>query len=80
MKEKIEKKIGQIVDYIISKPESEITRDDYEIIASEVRDIRFREAEEERQERMERMLAMAGPAFAGFGGGKVTPIHPVDCA
>ena len=31
MKEKIEKKIEKIVDYIISKPESEITRDDYEI-------------------------------------------------
>ena len=80
MKEKIEKKIEKIVDYIISKPESEITADDYMIIASEVRDIRFREAEEERQERMEHLLAMAGPSFAGFGGKKVTPIHPVDCA
>ena len=78
MKEKIEKKIEKIVDYIISKPESEITRDDYEIIASEVRDIRFREAEEERQGKLERMLAMAGPAFAGNG--KITQIHPVDCA
>ena len=80
MKEKIEKKIEKIVDYIISKPESEITADDYMIIASEVRDIRFREAEEERQKRMEHLLAMANPSFAGFGGGKVTPIHPVDCA
>ena len=78
MKEKIEKKIEAIVDYIISKPESEITADDYMIIASEVRDIRFREAEAERQERMEHMLAVAAPAFAG--GGKITPIHPVDCA
>ena len=78
MKEKIEKKIEKIVDFIISKPESEITRDDYEIIAAEVRDIRFREAEEERQAKLERMLAMAGPAFAGKG--KITPIHPVDCA
>ena len=40
MKEKIEKKIEAIVDYIIGKPESEITADDYMIIASEVRDIR----------------------------------------
>ena len=78
MKEKIEKKIEKIVDYIISKPESEITRDDYEIIASEVRDIRFREAEAERQEKLEHMLAMANPVFAGNG--KITPIHPVDCA
>ena len=80
MKEKIERKIEQIVDYIISKPESEITADDYMIIASEVRDIRFREAEEERQAKLEHMLAMASPAFAGFGKGKITEIHPVDCA
>ena len=78
MKDKIEKKIEAIVDYIISKPESQITADDYMIIASEVRDIRFREAEEGRQERMERMLAMAGPAFAGNE--KIRQIHPVDCA
>ena len=80
MKEKIENKIEKIVDYIISTPESEITRDDYEIIASEVRDIRFREAEKERQEQLEHMLAVAGGSFGGFSGKKVTPIHPVDCA
>ena len=80
MKEKIESKIEKIVDYIISKPESEITRDDYEIIASEVRDIRFREAEKERQEQLEHMLAVAGGSIGGFSGGKVTPIHPADCA
>ena len=78
MKKKIEKKIEKIVDYIISKPESEITRDDYEIIASEVRDIRFRETEAERQEKLERMLTMGG--FAPAAPGKITPIHPVDCA
>ena len=78
MKEKIEKKIEKIVDYIISKPESEITRDDYEIIASEVRDIRFREDEKEREARLERLMAMGG--FAPAATGKITPIHPVDCA
>ena len=78
MKEKIEKKIEAIVDYIIGKPESEITADDYMIIASEVREIRFREAEEERQAKLEHMLAVAAPAFAGSG--KITKIHPVDCA
>ena len=78
MKEKIEKKIEKIVDYIISKPESEITRDDYEIIASEVRDIRFREDEKEREAKLERLMAMGG--FAPAVTGKITPIHPVDCA
>ena len=80
MKEKIEQKIEKIVDYIISKPEKEITRDDYEIIASEVRDIRFREAEKERQKQLEHMLAVAGGSNAGFNGKEIKQIHPVDCA
>ena len=78
MKEKIEKKIEKIVDYIISKPEGEITRDDYEIIAAEVKDIRFREDEKEREAKLERLLAMGGVACADPG--KIKPIHPVDCA
>ena len=67
MEDKIQAKIEEIVDYIISKPESEITRDDYEIIASEVRDIRFREDEKEREARLERLMAMGGfaPAVTG---------------
>ena len=78
MKEKIEGKIERIVDYIISKPEDRITADDYMIIASEVRDIRFREAEKERQERMEQLLALGG--FGPADPGKIRTIHPVDCA
>ena len=70
MKEKIEKKIEAIVDYIISKPESEITPDDYMIIASEVRDIRFRETESAKEARMERLLANGLPSINGFGGVK----------
>ena len=70
MKEKIEKKIEAIVDYIISKPESEITPDDYMIIASEVRDIRFRETQSVREERMERLLGNGVLNFNGFGGVK----------
>ena len=70
MKEKIEKKIEAIVDYIISKPESAITQEDYMIIASEVRDIRFRELESARQERMEQLLTSVSgaPGFSGFAG------------
>ena len=78
MKEKIEKKIEAIVEYIISKPEDQITADDYMIIASEVRDIRFRENEAANQERMERMLALGG--FGAADPGRITKIHPVDCA
>ena len=68
MKEKIEKKIEAIIDYIISKPEEKITADDYMILASEVRDIRFREHEAVKEERMERLLANGVSAFNGFGG------------
>ena len=70
MKEKIEKKIEAIVDYIISKPESEITPDDYMIIASEVRDIRFRENQSVREQRMEQLLGNSVLAFNGFNGVK----------
>ena len=78
MKEQIEEKIGEIIGFIIMKPASKITLNDYTILSSELRDIRFREAEAERQEQMEHMLAVAAPAFAGNG--KIRQIHPVDCA
>ena len=67
MKEKIEKKIESIVNYIISKPDSEITTDDYMIIASEVRDIRFRESQSVKEERMEQLLGNAVSVFNGPG-------------
>ena len=67
MKEKIENKIEAIIDYIISKPEDKITMDDYMILASEVRDIRFREHESVKEERMERLLSASHFAVNGFG-------------
>ena len=70
MKEKIEKKIVSIVDYIISKPDSEITTDDYMILASEVRDIRFRELESAKEERMEQLLAVGFPNIGNVWNGK----------
>ena len=67
MKEKIESKIEAVIDYIISKPEDKITTDDYMILASEVRDIRFREHESVKEERMERLLSASPFAVNGFG-------------
>ena len=67
MKEKIEQKIESIIDHIISKPDSEITADDYMILASEVRDIRFRESQSAKERRMEQLLADGFPGFGGFG-------------
>lgn len=55
MKEKINEKINEIVDFIISKPASEITLDDYTII----RDVRTFEESDDNRERMARIVAMA---------------------
>lgn len=59
MKEKIEQKIGSIVEYILAKPESAIAWEDYEILASELRDIRFREQQAEQSERTAKLMATA---------------------
>ncbi len=61
MKDKIETKINSIIDYIIAKPENEITREDYDILASELRDIRFREQQSEQSERMAKLMAASFP-------------------
>ena len=68
MKEKIERKIESIIDYIVKKPDEKITADDYMILSSEVRDIRFREAEEENREKIEQLVSAGIPAFNGFKG------------
>lgn len=64
MKEKIEQKIGSIVEHILAKPESAITWEDYEILASELRDIRFREQQAEQTERMAKLMASALPGVS----------------
>jgi len=59
-KGKIDGKIEKVVDHIISKPEDEITLDDYTIL----RDVRSMESESDTRERMEKFASMA---VAGFG-------------
>ena len=68
MKEKIERKIESIIDYIVKKPDEKITADDYMILSSELRDIRFREAEEANREKIEQLVSAGIPAFNGFKG------------
>ena len=67
MKEKIEKKIESIIDYIVKKPVEKITNDDYMILSLEMRDIRFREVEEANRAKLEQLVSSGVPAFAGFG-------------
>ena len=55
MEEKIAGKIERIVDYIIEKPLSKITLDDYTILHEEIRDIRLRKSQEETGERFKQL-------------------------
>ena len=66
MKEKIEKKIEKIVDYIISKPAADITLNDYTILHEELKDIRFRREQMASGERIKQLMD-AGFPYAGFG-------------
>ena len=68
MKEQIETKIEEILQTIINKPANEITMDDYSILSSELRDIRFREDSEANRIRMAELLSMANGGFASVSG------------
>ena len=65
MKEKIEKKIEAIIDYIVAKPESELTKEDYDILSSELRDIRFREQSASNAKRLSDLMAITTSAGIG---------------
>ena len=67
MKEQIEEMIEEIIRVIINKPANRITLDDYTILSSELRDIRFRESQAESGKRMADLMASAFPAVCGFG-------------
>ena len=67
MKEQIEKKIAELVSFIINKPVARITLDDYTVLSSELRDIRFRESQAESGKRMADLMASAFPAISGIG-------------
>ena len=62
MKGKIENKIEAIIDFILNKPEEKITQDDYSILSTELRDIRFRESEADNEKRIKELMAFAFPA------------------
>lgn len=68
MKERIEAKIDEILNYILEKPVKEITSEDYGILTNELHDIRFRENE---QEQAKRMAGLVASAFPNVGFGKV---------
>ena len=58
MKETIEIKIKELVDYIASKPIEEVTLDDYTILTNELKDIRYMESQFGQNKRMAELMAM----------------------
>lgn len=67
MKEKLESKIDAIINFILNKPEEKITQEDYNILSSELRDIRFRESQADSGKRMAELMAIAYPGFSACG-------------
>ena len=65
MKEQIEEKIDEIIQVIINKPASKITLDDYTILSSELRDIRFREEQLASNKRISDLVAASFPGAFG---------------
>ena len=57
MKDQITNKINSFIDYIISKPVSEITKEDYTILASERDYIQRQEQQTANSKRMAELMA-----------------------
>lgn len=59
MKEKLEYKINEIIDYIISKPVENITREDFAILAGKLQEIKLEENQESINRKYTGMLISA---------------------
>lgn len=51
MIEKLETKIDEVLDYIISKPVEQITGEDFAILTTELKERRFRDASDKQREK-----------------------------
>lgn len=58
MKERIRDKIAELVDYIIRKPVSEVTLDEYTVLTNELKGIELRESQADNGKRMAELMAM----------------------
>ena len=59
MKEKIQEKINEIIEYIISKPAGEITLDEYTVLTNDLHEIKAMEGQAESGKRMAELVAAA---------------------
>ena len=58
MKDTIEAKIKDLVNYIINKPIEEVTLDDYTILTNELREIRSQESQAANGQRMAELMGL----------------------
>lgn len=65
LEDRIEAKIESVMDYLIGKPNEEITPGDYSMLSSELRDIRFRRSQSENGDRMAKLMAVAFSDHSG---------------
>lgn len=66
MKEKIETKLAEIVDAIVTKDPGAVTKDEYDILAAEYRRIIYTEEMKEKNKKFaEAMGSMLGSSFGG---------------
>lgn len=56
MEEKLEKKIDDVLDYIISKPVEQITHEDFVIMATELKERRFRNENAKQRDKSAELL------------------------
>lgn len=66
MKERIESKIEEIVDHIISKPVEEVTLDDYTVLTNELKGIEYKQAQSDNSKRMAELMSTMVAAPAGY--------------
>ena len=56
MREKIERKIDEVIEFILAKDPKEITYSEYRIIDSRAKDLRYLEEQKQRTEEMTNMM------------------------
>lgn len=56
MKEKIDKKLIELVEYILSKPIEAVTKEDYEVITAERRRLVYEADSAESKKKMQELL------------------------
>lgn len=57
MKERIEKKLKEKIEFILSKKVDELTRDEYEILVAKLGNIKFEETKQQKSEELSKICS-----------------------